>query len=288
MTKCHPLIEPMIQNLHANGRLRVWSLVVTILGDVVQPRGGVISMSDLLALTDHMKIDSGAIRTALSRLSKEKWVVGKRTGRNSSYAFGSKGRESFEPASERIYAGVSTTMTDEWVLAVLPPLRAKKRQSIQEALQKTNALQSATGFALWSKPNTPSQEILSNLDCLCFEGTLKNVPAWVKSELAPPEAEIVMQKFIAKYSDLRDLPPDLSPLDAMVARILMLHDWRRIVLRYNPVPQALQPDQWSMPQAHALVADCYKRLVFESESYWPTPLTDKGQAIMATRFNPGT
>jgi phenylacetic acid degradation operon negative regulatory protein len=288
MTKCHPLIEPMIQNLHANGRLRVWTLVVTILGDVVQPRGGVISMSDLLTLTDHMSIDSGAIRTALSRLLKEKWVVGKKTGRTSSYAFGPKGLETFEPASERIYASVSSDDTNEWLLAVLPPRRAKERQSMQDTLKKTSALQTTAGLALWPKKTAPDMGMLNAMECLCFEGTLQNIPAWLKSELAPPEAEIVVQKFIEKYNSLRDLPPDLTALDAMIARILMLHDWRRLVLRYAPVPQVLQPEHWSMPQAHRLVMDCYNGLVRESELHWKEPLSSKGQAILAARFNPDT
>jgi len=278
----------MIQNLHANGRLRVWSLIVTILGDVAQPHCGVISMADLLAITGHMNIEAGTVRTALSRLAKEGWAVSKKTGRTSSYAFGVKGQKMFVPASDRIYASVRVDKMDDWVLAILPPSRAKERKLMQEVLADAYAFQNTAGFALWPKNNAPDAEFLGNLECLCFNGNLQNVPAWVKAELAPPEAEIATQTFIENYTSLRELPPSLPALDALVARILMLHDWRRLVLRYPALPSDLQPDQWSMPNAHALVADCYKNLASISEHHWPTPLSPNGQAIIAARFNQDT
>ncbi len=284
MTECHPLIKPMIKNLHANGRLRVWSLIVTILGDVAQPRGGVISMADLLTITGHMNIEAGAIRTALSRLAKEGWAVSKKSGRTSSYAFGSKGQKMFTPASDRIYADVRADDVDEWVLAILSPSRAKNRKLMQEVLADTNALQSTPGFALWPKNSAPNTEFLDNLECLCFNGSLQNVPAWFKAELAPPEAEIAIQVFIKNYTCLRNLPSNLPALDALVARILMLHDWRRLVLRYPFLPPVLQPNGWPMPKAHALVAKCYKNLVSVTEQSLP----QDGLAILAARFNPNT
>jgi phenylacetic acid degradation operon negative regulatory protein len=278
----------MIKNLHANGRLRVWSLIVTILGDVAQPRGGVISLADILTITGHMNIEAGAIRTALSRLAKEGWAVSEKTGRNSRYAFGAKGQKVFAPASDQIYASVQVDDVDEWVLAILPPNRAKERKVMQEVLADTNALQSTSGFALWPKNNAPNPEFLGNLECLCFDGGLQNVPAWFKTELAPPEAETATQAFIKNYTCLRNLPSNLPALDALVARILMLHDWRRLVLRYPILPPDLQPNQWPMPNAHALVAECYKNLAPVSEQHWSTPISPNGQAILAMRFNPNT
>ena len=288
MTECHPLIRSVIKKLHANGRLRVWSLIVTILGDVAQPRGGVISIADLLTITDHMDIEAGAIRTALSRLAKEGWAVSEKTGRTSSYTFGVKGQKMFAPASDQIYASVHVDDVDEWVLAILPPNRAKERKVMQEVLADTNALQSTPGFALWPKNNAPDLEFLSNLKCLRFDGDLQNVPAWFKAELAPPEAETAKQAFIKNYTCLRNLPSNLPALDALVARILMIHDWRRLVLRYPALPPVLQPNGWPMPQAHELVAECYKNLVPVSEQHWSNPISPSGQAIIAARFTPNT
>lgn len=288
MTQCHPIIKPLIDDLHASGRLRVWSLVMTILGDVVEPRGGVISMSDLLELTDHMNIETGAIRTALSRLAKEQWVVAKRTGRNSEYRFGTQGRDAFDPAAKRIYAYPEIDQSNNWTLALLPSLRAKQRQELSTKLHRLGALHTTNSFALWTTENTPDLNALTDLDCMVMQGNLRHAPDWLKSELAPPQVEQAVQKFIAKFAPLQSLPNNLPPKDAAIARILLIHDWRRMVLRFAPVPQALQPENWSMPRAHGLTAQCYKSLITDSELHWPTPASAQTLAILAARFNPDT
>ena len=288
MTKSHPFLDPMIDNLHASGRLRVWSLIITILGDVVQPRGGAISMADLLAITNHMKIGQGAIRTALSRLAKEKWVISKKKGRTSSYAFGPKIHNTIKPASDMIYANAPTNSTKKWVLAVLPVLRAKERKKALEILAESNAYLSPTGIAIWPTDTAPDPSLLTYLECLAFEGTAQNIPDWLKSDIASPQTETAVQQFIANYKCLHKTPANLSPLDALTARILLLHDWRRLILRDAPVPKILQPEQWSMPCAHILVSESYKKLLPLSEQYWPQPTPKAGQVILATRFNQDT
>ena len=260
MSEQHPLITPLVRDLHDAGRLRVWSLVITILGDVAQPLGGSMSMADLLTLTDHMEIDQGAIRTALSRLAKEEWVIATKTGRTSSYAFSSGGRAAFEPASARVYAAEYAPAGNDWVLAVLPPQRAKDRQTMQKALSQTFALQTQGGVAIWPKSLAPKRGYLEQLGCFCFTGQIDRVPDWIKAEFAPPEAEALAKQFLVKYQDLANHQEPLPELDALIARILMLHDWRRMLLRYPVVPTQLQPESWSMPKAHILVAKTYKRL----------------------------
>jgi len=284
MNTINPLIKPLVSHLHDAGRLRVWSLVISILGDVAHPRGGSISMADLLTITDHMQIDQGAIRTALSRLSKEEWVTSKKSGRTSSYAFSAGGRAAFEPASARVYAPHYALDATDWMLAILPPVRAKDRQALQKILSDTSALQTLSGVAMWPQADAPKSGFLEQLGCLSFKGQLDRVPDWVKTECAPPEAEAMAQRFLGKFSALSKVQCDLTPLDAMVARILILHDWRRILLRYPIVPKPLQPTIWSMPEAHALMARTYKELSPISEHYWPTPLTAKGEKIMDNRF----
>lgn len=281
MSAKHPLITPLVRDLHDAGRLRVWSLVITILGDVAHPRGGNMSMAELLTLTDHMEIDQGAIRTALSRLSKEEWVIATKTGRTSSYAFSTGGRAAFEPASARVYAAQYAPDGNDWVLAVLPPQRAKDRQAMQKMLGETNALQTQSGVALWPQALAPKRGYLEQLGCMCFSGGLDRVPSWAKTEFAPPEAETMAKRFIEKFSALAAFDGELLQLDAMVARILILHDWRRMLLRYPVVPSDLQPDEWSMPTAHNLIAKTYKSLLGQSEG---DTLSTKTQEILDARF----
>lgn len=286
MSKQHPLIQPLMRDLRDAGRLRVWSLIVTILGDVAHPRGDVMSMADLLTLTDHMEIESGAVRTALSRLSKEEWVISTKSGRTSSYAFSAGGRTTFESVAARVYNGRYAPEPTQWVVAILPPARAKDRQAMQHVLDDASALQTQSGVAMWPCSTAPKPGFLEQLGCLCFTGQLDHIPTWVKNDCAPPEAEALALHFLDKYKDLANFKGTLPAIDALIARVLIVHDWRRMLLRYPIVPMALQPDQWSMPKAHARMMTIYRGLIKPSEAHWSSPVSKKGQLILDKRFNP--
>ena len=73
-------LAPLIETLTADGRLRVWSLVITVFGDSVEPRGGTISTARLGRLLGRIGVGSGALRTALSRLAGDGWVTAQRKG----------------------------------------------------------------------------------------------------------------------------------------------------------------------------------------------------------------
>ena len=62
-------IEPLLKQLHSQGRLRVWSLIITFFGDSILNKGGEVEASRIKALMRAMRIESGTLRTALSRLT---------------------------------------------------------------------------------------------------------------------------------------------------------------------------------------------------------------------------
>ena len=77
------ITEKFIDNFHSMNKLRVWSLVITIFGDCATLRGGTIAMTDLQAITTLLRIEPGALRTAMSRLAKENWLIRTKVGKNS-------------------------------------------------------------------------------------------------------------------------------------------------------------------------------------------------------------
>ena len=77
---------------------------------------------------------------------------------------------------------------------------------------------------------------------------------------------------------------DPAPLEAMVARTLLVHEYRRVVLHAPALPADLLPPQWPGTAARALCADAYRRLLPASEAW----LTEHGlpacDAGLAGRF----
>ena len=98
------VLTTLIDRLHGSGRLRVWSVIVTIFGDAVAPRGGKVALATLQEIVTRLRIEPGALRTAMSRLAGDGWVARERQGRNSFFSLDERGRDAFDLATRRIYA----------------------------------------------------------------------------------------------------------------------------------------------------------------------------------------
>ena len=115
MSQTPAALRDLTRHLHAQGRLRVWSVIVTILGEIAQPEGGKISMASLLEICAALNIEPQAVRTAMSRLSKDGLVAGKREGRTAHYQFSPQGLAEYCRAATVIYAAPKSLV--DWVFA---------------------------------------------------------------------------------------------------------------------------------------------------------------------------
>ena len=82
---------------------RTGSIVITVFGDAIVPRGGSVWLGTLLAFFETLDIDSGVVRTAMSRLAADGWLERNKVGRNSFYRLVKKGRQTFDTATKHIY-----------------------------------------------------------------------------------------------------------------------------------------------------------------------------------------
>src|SRR5437764_10356732 len=97
----HPLAR-IIEQLKREPS-RTGSIVVTVFGDAVAPRGGSVWLGTLLEFFKTLDIDGGVVRTAVSRLAADGWLERTKVGRNSFYRLAAKGHEIFEAATRHIY-----------------------------------------------------------------------------------------------------------------------------------------------------------------------------------------
>src|ERR1700743_3818045 len=70
---------------------RTGSIAITVFGDAIVPRGGSVWLGTLLSFFETIDIDSGVVRTAMSRLAADGWLERRKVGRNSYYPLGKKG-----------------------------------------------------------------------------------------------------------------------------------------------------------------------------------------------------
>ena len=86
----HPLARILTQLKREPSR--TGSIIITVFGDAIVPRGGSVWLGTLLGFFETLDIDSGVVRTAMSRLAADGWLERSKVGRNSFYRLAKKGR----------------------------------------------------------------------------------------------------------------------------------------------------------------------------------------------------
>ena len=262
-------IEHHIARLHGNGRLRVWSLIITFFGDAVALRGGRVALSTLQDAMGLLSIEPGAVRTAMSRLAGEGWVEREREGRLSFYKLTDEGRAAFDEPTKRIYAASAGNWDGTWTVAV-------DAGDNSTYLGKTGFV--ALGGKTWLRVGGNTGTLPGDLLVISGEGS--ELPSSLLSLWKLDDHAASYSTFITNWQAF-DVPENLSPGDAMAARTLLIHDWRRIVLRDPALPDALLPADWASHKARKLVRQTYHDLLQSSENW----LNDNG---LPTQTDPGT
>lgn len=246
-----------------DGPHRTGSLIVTLFGDAVVPRGGELSVISLLAIMAAMGIGEGVVRTAASRLSAEGWLERRRVGRRAFYRLAASGEALFAEASRRIYGSPPAGEDGRLALVVLGP--EAERERARAALEAAGFAAIAPG--VFVAPVGRAVPDLPGLLRLEAEPTPGQGP--VLAALAWPLEAIAARyrRFLETWQlALADDRP-LAPLAALVARLLLIHDYRRAVLKDPLLPAPLLPADWPKPAARALCGRLWQRLLEPSEAW---------------------
>lgn len=279
-------LDMLVERLHARGRPRVWSLVITIFGDAIVPRGGRVPLTVLRQIMARLGIEPGALRTALSRLAADGWVERERRGRNSFFSLDERGRHAFDLATRRIYAAGPPVWDGAWTVAIAPPGGS---EPAGRELGESGFVRVAAGVYL--RPRTTGEAIAERAlsDMLVIHGASAEHPEMLRSLWPSGEIAEAYAAFIEAHRPLADWLERgraLAPFDAIAARTLLIHDWRRIALRDPGLPPALLPEGWPGEEARKLAAHLYAGLAGPSEAWLDTaglpPLSDP--AAFARRF----
>ncbi len=250
--------SPLAATLARTGAPRIASFIVTVWGDAVAPRGGSLWLGSLQAILDRFGCTPGQVRTAMSRLTEEGWLRRNRVGRHSLFRLGPRGEASFGAAAARIYAGRAAGWDGRFRLVLFPD--AEAREALAAAGFGT--LPGGTMLGLSGDPAL----LPRRLPVLLAEGRgsedarLLAARAWPLEALAEGYG-----RFLDAFGPLEVL--DIPAEEALPLRLLLIHEWRRLVLRDPRLPAALLPEGWPGHAAHTLVAALYRRLTPDAEAW---------------------
>jgi phenylacetic acid degradation operon negative regulatory protein len=262
--------------------LRANSLIITLFGDAVVPRGGNIWLGSLIALLAPFGISERLVRTGVYRLAREGWLEAQSSGRRAYYTLTASGRKTFAAADRRIYATEPPAWDGTWRLVqLLPGVPQHARQALRRELHWLGFGQlSPTMLAHPTADMEAVHAVLADLaldrEALVFSADLAGFvapetvgaaasAAWELDALNEEYGRF--RKAFAAFCERADGLPELNEPECFALRILMIHDYRRILLKDPMLPRDLLPGAWSGDSARQVAARTYKAIAGRADAH---------------------
>src|SRR3954451_18918078 len=269
---------------------RTGSIVVTVFGDAILPRGGSVWLGKLLEFFTGLDIDGGVVRTAMSRLAADGWLERNRVGRNSFYRLAGKGRRTFNAATQHIYDPPPSDWTGRFELLLIGS--GGDRDASREALKNAGFGSPLPG--VWIAPSgVPVPEEAAHAIRLEVSAEDDAGRRLLSESWRLQRTADAYLKFMKTFEPLHlwILSGErLTEADAFTARVLLIHHYRRVVLRDPLLPTSLLPSDWPGRAARALCGGTYRALLPASEQWLDRHATNengplpKPVAELARRF----
>jgi phenylacetic acid degradation operon negative regulatory protein len=282
-----PPIQKRFDDFRQQSRMQAGSLIISVFGDAVLPRGGRIWLGSLIHLLEPLQLNERLIRTAVFRLAKEDWLRTEAHGRRADYLLTPAGQRRFEEASRHIYAANAPLWDRRWrLILTVGELDAKQRERLRGALFWQ-------GFGMLGSDCFvhPSADLTTAFDALMSDGMAdllsRLMPllaadsrfglsasdvdlvqrAWNLEQLAEAYAEFGIRYQPILETLRHDAQGEIDDESAFLLRTLLIHDYRRLLLRDPELPEVLLPADWPGQKARLLCKELYRRLLVPSERH---------------------
>ena len=272
--------DNLLANFQANRPLRTGSLVISVFGDAIAPHGGAVWLGSLISALEPFGINSRLMRTTVFRLAKDGWLQSEQIGRRSYYSLTPDGRSRFQEASGRIYSEPRRDWSGNWCLLLLSGVSAEEREDIRKEMRWLGFAPFSANVLAHPAPNIDTLDArldkLPGADKLLVmtantakrsEALLKALvhESWELQDLDEKYAEFLEQfrPLYAAARNARGIDPEL----AFRVRVLLFHEYRKILLRDPFLPDALLPERWSGVAAYQLCRNIYSLVASPAEEF---------------------
>jgi phenylacetic acid degradation operon negative regulatory protein len=271
----------LIDELRARPTLRAGTLITTVFGDAIAPRGGTVWIGSLIRCLQPFGASERLVRTSVFRLAKDRWLDVDQVGRRSYYRLTDDGARRFEQATHRIYGEPRQRWAGGWTLALLAGLAPEHKETARREL-------SWLGFGALSgnvlvHPSPDAADLEACLSGLQLDDqlvvlnatTLGNGQDHALREMAQKswnldDLDARYARFVRRFRPVyaaaqktRDLKPDT----AFQVRTLLIQEYRKILLRDPLLPSELLPAAWQGTPAYQLCRNLYRAVFGAADEY---------------------
>ena len=270
----------IIDDFAAQRPIRAGSFIITLYGDAIVPRDGELWMGDIIQFCNQVGISESLVRTAVSRLVTSKRLQGSKVGRKSYYRLTENSKVEFKNAANKIY---STHPDHQGIWTFLINFAQNKREDLKRKMDRIGFGDPLSG--LFMKPGfceTELQFAVGNLlkenPNLCFSATLKDVAdnlidlnlltrGWNLQSFSD-QYEAFCNNFRNLHASIDDHKMlSISDQEQLLVRTIMVHEYRKIIIKDPRLPLDLLPKDWAGLKATEIFSDLYEALLSKSENF---------------------
>ncbi len=263
------------------------SMVITLFGDTVAVHGGWIWLGSLINALEPMGFSERLVRTAVFRLVQQGWLQVNKVGRRSYYCLTDSAKAEHDKANRRIYAAGHPRWDGTWTLVMPLGVSDELREPLRKSLlwQGYNTLLPG----LLAHPSSDRRSLNETLqefnitgDVLVFSATtdepasLQLVKKLVQERWRLEELGVLYREFLDFYRPFVGARQsgDSAEQQAFLLRTVMVHDYRRILLRDPDFPEKMLPSGWAGLEAQQLLQRLYRQWLTPSSCFIESQLNN--------------
>jgi phenylacetic acid degradation operon negative regulatory protein len=222
------------------------------------------------------------VRTSVFRLARDGWLARTAHGRESRYRLTADGARRFDEAYRRIYARPGDDWHGQWEIVLVNGIPPARRARLRDELVWSGFGELGNGaFVRPHEPSRPLPAILSDRKATTalaqdYEGQTpiaeRTADAWKVAALADE-----YRHFLARFGAVIERFRGGGDAEqCFVVRTMLIHAYRRVLLRDPLLPAALLPLDWPGAAAYALCRDFYRLTHRRAERHLADTLSRDG------------
>lgn len=272
----------LVNEFRSRPTLRSGSLITTVFGDAIAPRGGTVWLGSLIGVMADFGVSERLVRTSVFRLVKDGWLQSDQIGRRSYYSLTDQGRERFEQATHRIYGMPASDWDGEWCLLLLSTLDTETREQVRKECGWLGFGPLSANVLAHPLPDLAELDVtIRRLDVadslIVMRGrTIRSETAMrelTRSCWSLDDIDARYRAFVQSFRPLikalsgKSKRSQLSKKQAFIARTLLIQEYRKILLRDPWLPAELLPANWHGAAAYQLCRNLYRRVYAGADAY---------------------